>query len=387
VAQARDLTVVLTLKDRVAFTWRWLAYADSVAFPFKVLIADGGADEAVPRILADRTRFPRVDYEYVRYPYDAGYADYYAKTADALERVRTPYVVLADNDDLFVPGSLQESADFLEANPDYVACAGQWAIFWVRSAAGAADGGVYGKDVEWKFTTSAHTGDARTARERLRRQTLGGDDIFYHVRRTPELRRQFAHVKALGSRDLFLFGQLVCYLGAISGKVRQLDTLYMARQQNAPGSSGGMHQEKFGGWWGRMLVPTWSADFTRFLEITAGELAQADGIGLDEARAWIVKSYRLSVAPLLLSEVLEEESVTPAMPVAQQMVRALVRLPESSWLKRAMRAWYRRSRWLAFDAVNATEFLAAPASNSRDQLDPLREFLARGQSSTFTSGT
>ena len=385
---ANPLTVLLALKDRAPFTFRWMAYANDVGFPFKVLIADGGADESVPRMLADRSRFPNVDYDYVRYPYDATYSDYYAKMADALGRVRTPYVVLADNDDLFVVEGLKKSVEFLSANPDYVACGGQWAIFWVASSAGEkAPDRVYGTNVEWKFTTSAHTEISTNARQRLRRQALGGDDNFYHVRRTPELHRQFDLVKRLDAKDLFLFGQVVSYLCAIGGKIEQLDTLYLARQHNSPGSSGGAHQEKYGGWWGRMLVPTWSADFARFVDITSAELAAVDGISLDEARDWVVKTYRLAVAPLLLADVLEEQSVTPAMPLAVQLVRALVRLPEESWLKRSIRKWYRKSRWLSFDAVNATQFLATPAPNTRSQLAPIREFLQRGQSITFTSGT
>ena len=40
-----ELTILLTLKDRAPFTFRWMSYANSIRFPFKVLIADGGADE------------------------------------------------------------------------------------------------------------------------------------------------------------------------------------------------------------------------------------------------------------------------------------------------------------------------------------------------------
>ncbi|MGZ5073904.1 MAG: TIGR00180 family glycosyltransferase, partial [Usitatibacter sp.] len=356
-AAAADLTIVLTLKDRAAFTMRWLEYAERMALPFKVLIADGGRDESVPRALAERSRFPNVDYEYVRYPYDATYADYYAKTSDAISRVRTPYVALADNDDLFIVEGLRKAVEFLAANPDYVACGGQCAAFWVAPGRGTGpDGRLHGPRVEWKFSNNAHSEASRTARERIRNQSLGADDIFYHVIRTPELARQFRIVRDFAPTDLFLVEQLVSYLCAIAGKIRQLDTLYIARQQDSPGSSGGAHQQQYGGWWGRMLVPTWSRDFGEFLRITADELARADGIPPEEARAWIVKSYRLSVAPSLLSDILEEETITPAMPLTTQLVRRLVALPETSLVRRCARAFYRRTRWISFDAVYATEF-------------------------------
>ena len=56
----KDLTILLTLKDRSAFTQRWMEYANRTSFPFKVLIADGGLDESALALLTDKTRFPRV---------------------------------------------------------------------------------------------------------------------------------------------------------------------------------------------------------------------------------------------------------------------------------------------------------------------------------------
>lgn len=80
----KDMTVLLLLKDRSLFTWRWMAYANKSHFPFKVFIADGGRDGTVEKILSDKSHFPHVDYEYVRYPYDRILSKYYAKVLDAL---------------------------------------------------------------------------------------------------------------------------------------------------------------------------------------------------------------------------------------------------------------------------------------------------------------
>ena len=44
-------------------------------------------------------------------------------------------------------------------------------------------------------------------------------------------------------------------------------------------------------------------------------------------------------------------------------------------------------RFDVFETVYGTEFLASPATNAREQFEPVREFLQRGQSSTLTSGT
>ena len=379
------LTVVLTLKDRAAYTFRWMEYADRVALPFKVLIADGGADPDVSEGLAKRERFPHVDYEYVRYPYDASYSDYYAKMAGAVSRVRTPYAVLADNDDFFIVPGVMKAIEFLEAHRDCVACGGQRAAFWIAGG-GEGGAGLYG-DVEWKLSSNSQRPRGATARERVRDQSLNADDIFYHVMRAPEMARRFAKLEEFNPGDLFLMEHLISYLCAIDGGIRQLDTLYIARQQDSPGSSGGEHQRKFGGWWGRMLVPTWSRDFAKFVEITAAELARADAIDAQEAAAWIVKSYRLAVAPSLLSDILEEETITPSMPAITQLVRKTVALPETSVVKRALRSLYRRARWISFDAVYATQLVARPASNAAREFAAVREFLSRAHSRNPTSGT
>ena len=370
------LTILLTLKDRAAFTLRWMSYLDQARFPYKVLIADGGEDERVPRILADKASFPNVDFEYVRYPYDRGYADYYAKIADALSRVRTPFVAMADNDDFFIVSGLEKAVQFLGDHPDHAACGGQWALFWVKPSAKDAAEPVHGR-VEWKCRNNFQSNAAATARERMRIQSLNADDVFYHVFRTGILARQFAIVRDLNPRDLFLVEQLTAYLTAIAGKTQHLEHLYLARQQNSPGSSGGTHQQKFGDWFGRMLVPTWSDDFTAFVDVIARALARADGIPIDEARDWAVQCYRMSIAPALLSNILEEPTVTPSMPVVAHAVRRLVRLPETSILKRTARMLYRRVPWISYDSVYGSELVASPVGNAAREFRPIREFLAR----------
>ena len=370
--RANDLTILLPLKDRVPFTERWLAYAGS-HLPFRVLVADGGADPAVTQLVEDqKARGAEIDY--IRYPFDASYADYFAKIADALSRVTTPYVVMADNDDLFIPEGLTRAVEFLTANPAYVACGGQCAVFWLKNADADRDP-LYGDGVEWKCSSQFSTDVADSAAARLRERCLGANDVFYAVHRTALLRRHFAAVRDCNPRDLFLMEQLVMFLTAIAGKTRQLDTLYIARQQDSPGSSGGAHQEKFGDWYDRMLVPTWSDDFTRFVDCAAGALARADSIELDQAKRIVIDSYKASVAPSLLGDLVEEPTVTWSMPLVLQVVRRLVNLPRSSALRRAALTLYRQTRWLSHDFVHGTEFRTRRAGATAREFTPVASFL------------
>lgn len=374
VTSSAPLTILLPLKDRVPFTRRWLAYAASAKLPHRVLIADGGADPTVGPIVAER-KSQGLDVEYVRYPFDSTYADYYAKLADALSRVTTPLVVMADNDDLFIPDGLARAVEFLLAHPGYVACGGQCAVFWLPGPRAGQGDTIYGDSVEWKCSSQFSTDVADTATQRLRERCLGANDVFYAVHRTDLLRRHFAAVRDSNPRDLFLMEQLVMFLTAIAGKTRQLDTLYIARQQDSPGSSGGAHQERFGGWYDRMLVPTWSEDFTRFVECAAAALAAADGVPADDARRTVVESYKMSVAPSLLADLVEEPTVSWSMPTVLQVVRRLVNLPRTSLLRRAALACYRQAQWLSHDFVHGTEFRTRRARDAASEFAPVRSFL------------
>ena len=167
--QGGGLTIVLPLRDRVPYTRRWMEYASACAFPFKVLIADGGSDDSAQALLADKRRFPNVDYEYVRYPEDKGYPDFYAKMADAMRRVQTPYVALVDNDDFLVVDGASKAIEFLASNGDYVSCGGQGAALWVVPGVGKEGGDcLYGERVEWKCTRESDSLTGKIAAERLR---------------------------------------------------------------------------------------------------------------------------------------------------------------------------------------------------------------------------
>ena len=375
-----DLTILLALKDRGPFTFRWMSYSDSIRFPFHVFIADGGSDDSVAKVLSNHSTFPNVGYEYRRYPYDKTYRDYNAKLADALSRIRTPFVALADDDDFFFVNGLREATAFLAEHQDYATCGGQCAIFWVTPPQTNEGGdGTYGSDVEWKCSANVRSLDDDTAEARIQNQPLRATHpAYYHVRRTDELRQQLDIVCESDLKDLFLIERLLFVLTAIAGKSKQLDTLYLARQWNSPGSSGGAHQAQYGDWLGRMLVPSWSKDFTHFVNVTSTALAARESMTMDEARRSIIKSYRMWLAPQLLGDLLGEPTVTMPMSIVVRGVRRLLDLSPDHIVRRMARMIYRRTRWISVDALHGTQLRTRHVSNAVQEFKPIREFLARG---------
>jgi glycosyltransferase domain-containing protein len=369
------LTILLTLKDRTAYTFRWLEYANSVRFPFKVLIADGGADRAVQDALTQKSAFPDVDYEYLRYPYDATYRDYFAKIVDALGRVRTPFVAMADNDDFLFPDCLQESAEFMAEHPDYSWCGGQCALFWLRGRTEDEHHPLYGRSVDWKCSRYAPPLPDATAADRLLGRSLyHSDPSYYMVKRTSEHLAQFRLILDCQMQDLFLVELLLCALTSIAGKAKFLDSMYLARQMNS-GSSGIEHSEKFGDWFGRMLVDTWSRDFGNYVSAVGRALEEKDGISHQEACTLAIRSYRMSVAPSLLENLLEEPTINPWMTMIVPAVRHAVRLPEDSPVRKVLKYCYRRLPWISVEAPHGSEFLARPVNKAEQAFRPIEAFL------------
>ena len=118
------LTIVLTIKDRAPFTYRWMKYMNDMRCPYKILIADGGKDTNLEKHLLDHKNYPDLNYEYIRYPYDATMNDYYMKLMDVVSRVKSEYVLLADDDDFYLLERIPELIEFLDTHKDYVGARG-----------------------------------------------------------------------------------------------------------------------------------------------------------------------------------------------------------------------------------------------------------------------
>lgn len=117
-----ELSIVLTLKGRHLHTLRWLWHANLTNVPYHIIIADGEVHPTIDRLLSNPASFPNLSYEYHRYE-DINIKDYYFKRNDALGKVKTPYVMMADNDDFLLPFGINKAVTFLNESQDYV-CAG-----------------------------------------------------------------------------------------------------------------------------------------------------------------------------------------------------------------------------------------------------------------------
>lgn len=122
----KKLTIILTLKNRIDFTYRWMNYMNDLKCPYLILIADGGDSKIIENDLSNYSKFPNLNYRYIRYPFDKNLSFFYKKLIDVTSRIDTPYMLFADNDDFFILKHFDQLIDFLDKNSDFVSCGGDY---------------------------------------------------------------------------------------------------------------------------------------------------------------------------------------------------------------------------------------------------------------------
>lgn len=236
------LTIVLPLKGRPLFTLRFLWHANYARMPYRFLIADGEVRRPLSDILENAgEHFPELDIEYVRYPDDTSFSRYFAKMHDAAQRVRTPYVMLADNDDLLAPAGIERAIDFLDSHPDYVCCGGGIAGFSVKTPPVAPLGMLLGplSRLSYRYAPDS-TPDDIDANSALARALAAfrSQWIFYAVHRTPAQETVWKEIAEMDLTGLHLMERFCAMRTLTLGKAR-VDQTVISYFKQADTSLGG----------------------------------------------------------------------------------------------------------------------------------------------------
>jgi len=125
------LTLLLPIKDRPQYTKRCLAYLNQAKCSFPVFIADGSLSNTTQESYAQET-FPRLNIDYQRFAPDKNFQAFMLKMKIALERIDTPYIVWACDDDFYDLDELAKGVEFLKEHPDYVSYTGKILNFSVN---------------------------------------------------------------------------------------------------------------------------------------------------------------------------------------------------------------------------------------------------------------
>ncbi len=196
------LTIVMPLRGRNLFTLRFLYYANQLQMPYRFLIADGLVHPKLAEVLENsRRHFSDLDIEYVRYPDDREFADFFNKMADALGRVTTPYAMIGDNDDFIMPAGVERAIDFLESNPDFVGYSGRILGFSAYSGLSDPQRGLRGRLNRLYMCYPQRDASQASASERFQ-NSMSGLWPYYAIMRTEALATVCREIAELSFSDL-----------------------------------------------------------------------------------------------------------------------------------------------------------------------------------------
>jgi len=271
------LTILLPLKGRRLFTLRFLWHANKARLPYRFLIADGQVHPALADLLeGSRELFPELDIEYVRYPDDADFVRFFAKMSSATQRVRTPYVMLADNDDFLAMSAIEGSLDFLESHPEYVCCGGGIAGFSVYSPMHDPLGGLLGplNKIAYRYAPYDRSRDFNSPS--MTERVVAGlrhSWIYYAVFRAEAQATMWREALDMNLSDLQLLDRF-CMMRALSlGKARS-DPSAIAYLRQYQTSMGGAFTRD---WVHHLLRSRFSSDFATIIDRLSRLAAEADG--------------------------------------------------------------------------------------------------------------
>jgi len=286
------LTILMPLKGRHLFTIRFLWHANKLRLPYRFLIADGQVNETLARHLEDsRSLFPELDIEYIRYADDTDYSCFFAKMFDAMQRVRTPYVMVADNDDFLGFGGIERALDFLDTNTDYVGARSRSVGFFVYSGFGAQYGSVCGRFNRLRMHSDFKDVAAPTATERLRQGGLS-DGLYYAIYRTEASVTIWREVTEINFSDLMLHENFFALRPLTLGKIH-IDKRTITYYTQA---LTGISHQPLRDWVQHLLRSRFTSDAHALIKRVSFAAAEADGVDvakiMEEVTCILERHYR-----------------------------------------------------------------------------------------------
>lgn len=220
-----NLTLLLTTKGREEFTIRWMYYMNAFNLPVKVIIAEGGDSNTLEEVLSDRSNYPNVDYQFLKFS-DVDLNAFYTKCYEATKLVNTKYVKIIDNDDFILPFGISRDIKFLDDNPDYVASQGLVSGIEISPK----DGGVAlcGRVKKLLSLYSKHyeprSFDSESRTDCVYDMLKNYHPVYYAVYRREALLEIFSQVCRLSPQDLIIHETFMAAYAVGLGKVRSANS-------------------------------------------------------------------------------------------------------------------------------------------------------------------
>lgn len=286
----KDLTILLTLKGRHFHTLRWIWHANHIHLPFHIVVADGEVNPIVANLLDNSSNFPNLSYDYQRY-LDGSFSDFYAKCSDAIRKVRTPFVMMSDNDDFPMPSGILRAIGFLRQEREYVCSSGAVAGFGINSDGKGIQPNVVGKlnNLLFNFLDTYSFGNVnhQSVIDRIKFAAKKSSILYYHVFRTEALRLVFDEIRELDFSDLQIHETFIAFRALTLGKAHLDETCVSYIRQI--GTSTPYHFRT--NWASHLLRSRFTSDFSAMVSYVCEESGIVDEFARRSFREAIIESY------------------------------------------------------------------------------------------------
>ncbi len=117
-----DLTIILLLKDRQEYNYRFISHFLENSLNLNLFISDGSKRKITPKIFNLIKKNKKI--RYFKYPEDSSYERFYKKVHSSLKSIKTKFVLFAANDDFMIYKNIFKCLNFLKQNKNYIGSGG-----------------------------------------------------------------------------------------------------------------------------------------------------------------------------------------------------------------------------------------------------------------------
>jgi glycosyltransferase domain-containing protein len=254
-----DLTLVIPAYNRPEYIARQIDYWAGSGV--QLCILDGSKNSADPKLIARMS--VDVHYEYMPIGFNE-------RLVHASNIVKTKYVALLGDDELYVKQGLRDCLDLLDADQRLVGCVGRSLFFFHRESE------IYGHQVYEKSqdVDGMYGGNL----ERLRNSFPNGDPsgtpyLLYGVFRKEHWSTMFGHAYARHYSSGYVYELALMIIGACLGPTKMVDSLVWLRSgENPPMSSAAVNRKISTGEWG--TSPKYVMEYEDFVQRITKVLAR-----------------------------------------------------------------------------------------------------------------
>ena len=266
-----DCDIIIPTFNRPVYLKRILSYYSDSETAYNIIVADSSSDENKELNKKTVSSVSNLDVKYLdNYSTEI---NAHHKMADAVNYAEGKYCLFCADDDFVTTNGINQSVDCLEQNPDFTIAHGSYISFHLKTDDGEK------QQFCWKPVDSGEEITFPEAKNRLIFQFSNYNPTIFAVHRTELLKMVYKETLKSKVNPLF-FGELLpSMLTLIYGKMKRLDVLYAARDDDSVRAGGRWPSLK-----DAIKAGIYNEEYAKFRGCLAMHLSQQSQLDIEESK-------------------------------------------------------------------------------------------------------